>query len=94
LELLRYVFGVALLLFGSFIILTNYARQISNYRNSKKENGRWSSPAPLIGPLFVIVGYSILPLEFSSWIFLVIVLDPDTVITILGLPHLIKALRE
>ena len=93
-ELMKYIFGGALLLFGLFIVVTNYARQISNYRNSKKENGRQSSPAPLVGPLFIIIGYLILPFEFSGWIFLVIALDPDTVITILGIPHLIKALRE
>jgi hypothetical protein len=93
-ELAKYILGGALLLFGLFIVVTNYARQISNFRSGKKENGRWSSPAPLVGPLFTIIGYLILPFEFSGWILLVIVLDPDTVITILGIPYLIKALRE
>ena len=91
--MLRYLFAGALLLFGLFIVVTNYVRLIANYRN-RKEGGRWSSPAPIVGPLIIIVGYSLLPFEFSNWIFLAIILDPDTVITVIGLPHLIKALRE
>ena len=93
-ETLWHLMGSVFLLFGLFIVFTNYMRQISNYRNSKKENGKWSSPAPFIGPVFIIVGYAALPFEFTGWIFLAIVLDPDSVIMIIGLPHLIKAFRE
>ncbi len=89
-----YLLGGAFLLCGSLIVLASYVRQISNFRNRNKADGQWSSPAPFIGPLLIIVGYAALPVEFSSWIFLAIVLDPDTVITILSLPHLIKGLRE
>ena len=93
-ELLKHLFGGALLLFGLFIVLTSYVRQITNFRNRKRENGKWSSPAPFVGPVFVVVGYAALPFEFTPWIFLIFVLDPDTLITIVGLPYLIKALRE
>ena len=92
-EVLRYFFGGALLLFGVFVVVTNYVRQISNIRKSKI-SGRWSSPAPIVGPLLFILGYAALPVEFSKWVFLVIVIDPDTVITVLALPSLVKALRE
>jgi len=77
-----------------FIVFTSYVRQITNFRNRKKEKGKWSSPAPFVGPIFVVVGYTALPLEYTPWIFLIFVLDPDTVITIIGLPYLIKAFRE
>ena len=93
-ELLRYFFGGALLLFGIFIVISNYVRQFTNYRNSKKKNGKWSSPAPFVGPIFVVVGYAALPFEFTPWIFLICVLDPDTLITIIGLTYLNKAFRE
>ncbi len=93
-ELLKHVFGGALLLFGSFIVFASYVRQITNYRNSKKKNGKWSSPAPFVGPIFFVVGYATLPFDFTPWIFLIFVLDPDTLITIIGLPYLIKAFRE
>ncbi len=93
-ELLKHVFGGALLLFGVFIVISNYVRQITNHRNSKKKNGKWSSPAPFVGPIFVVVGYAALPFGFSPWIFLIFVLDPDTLITVIGLPYFIKAFRE
>jgi len=93
-ELLRYGLGIASLLCGALIILASYVRQISNFKNRHNEKGQWSSPAPFFGPLLVIVGYSVLPIEFSSWIFLVVVLDPDTVLTILSIPYLFKGLRE
>ena len=92
-EVLRYLFGGALLLFGIFVVVSNYVRQISNIRTRRK-GGKWSSPAPIVGPLFIIVGYAVLPVGFSNWIFLAVVLDPDTVITVIGLPSLIRALRE
>ena len=92
-ETVRYLFGGCLVSFGVFVVITNYVRQVSNVR-SRKNDGHWSSPAPFIGPLFILVGYAALPIEFSNWIFLVIVLDPDTVITIIGIPALISALRE
>ena len=93
-ELLKYLFGGALLTFGLLIVFASYVRQITNFRNRKKENGKWSSPAPFIGPVFVVVGYAALPFEFTPWIFLIFMLDPDTVITIISLPYLIKAFRE
>ena len=93
-ELLNYLLGAVFLLGGSLVIFASYVRQGTNFRNRNKENRQWSSPAPFIGPVLIIVGYFALPLEFSKWIFLVIVLDPDTVITILSIPHLFKGLRE
>ena len=92
-EVLRFIFGGVLLLFGIFIVITNYVRQISNFRNRNK-GGHWSSPAPFVGPVFIIVGYAALPIEFSNWIFLAFILDPDTVVTVIGLPFLIKAFRD
>ena len=50
-------------------------------------------PGPVVGPALVVVGYLVLPVEFSKWIFLVIVLDPDTVITVLSIPYFFKGLR-
>ncbi len=89
-----YFLGGALILFGALIVFVSYVRQIRNFKNRKKENGEWSSPVPFVGPLFIIVGYSMLAVEFSNWIFLTIVLDPDTVVTILSIPYVIKGLRE
>ena len=91
-ELFIYFLGASFLLLGSFIIFSNYVRQITNFSNRHKENAKWSSPTPLVGPMFIIIGYTILPFEFSNLIFLVLILDPDTLIAILSIPYIIKGL--
>jgi hypothetical protein len=83
-ELFSYVPGTVFLLIGSLIMFAKYVRQISNYRNRNKQGRRWSSPVPFIGPVLVILGNFALPIVF----------DPDTVVTILSIPYLFKALRK
>jgi len=85
-----YIISASILLFGLFILFSNYLRQITNFKNRNKENAKWSSPAPFVGPVFVILGYSWLPFEFSNFIFFVIIFDPDTLLTLLSIPYLIK----
>jgi hypothetical protein len=91
---LNNILGTALLLSGLFIIAASYIRQFTNFKNRHKENASWSSSAPFVGPAFVITGFFILPLVPTNWIFIVIILDPDTVISIVSLPWLIKGLRS
>jgi len=93
-DIFRFVLGGVFLLAGALIVLASYVRQISNCLNRYKKDWRYSSPAPFIGPMLIILGYFALPIEFSIWIFLILLLDPDTVIAILSIPHLIKAIRE
>ncbi len=83
---LNNMLGAALLISGIFIISTSYIRQFTNFKNRHKENASWSSPTPFVGPVFVITGFIMLPLVPSNWIFIVIILDPDTVISIVSLP--------
>ena len=85
--ILRHLLGGTSVLLGALVVSASYVRQTTNFRNRHNENGQWSSPAPFIGPLLVVVGYFSLPIEFSYWIFLVIVLDPDTVVTILQVTY-------
>ena len=93
-DLFRFILGGLCLLSGALIVLANYVRQISNYLNRNKKERRYSSPAPFIGPVLIILGYFAFPIEFSIWILFILLLDPDTVITIWSIPHLIKAFRE
>ena len=85
--------GAALMFFGLFIIASNYRRQIVNLRNRKEPGGRVEfagtvrrSPA----------GYTSVSRfcrsRSPSVIFLVIALDPDTVLTILSLPSFFRGL--
>lgn len=93
--MVNYIPGGAFLLLGFLIIFSSYVRQVTNFRNRNNENGQWSSPVPFMGPVLVVVGYWLLPIAFSRWIFLVIVLDPDTMVVLLSIPYLIiKGLRQ
>ncbi len=84
-DFLQTILGFGLLLFGSFIIFCSYSRQVLNYKNRHNPKASYSSPAPFIGPIFVIVGLTMLSVELSPWILLVFLLDPDTVMIVAGL---------
>jgi len=88
------VIGFALALFGFFIISTAYVRQFNNYKFRKTGQGRHSSPAPFVGPIFTIVGLALMQIDLPGWIWLLFLMDPDSLIIILGLPLLIKQLTS
>ena len=89
---LKSMLGVGLLLFGSYVILCSYARQIQNFKNRGRANAPWSSPTPFVGPIFVLVGLAALSVDIPAWGFLLFVLDPDTVIGMICLPSLLVKL--
>jgi hypothetical protein len=93
-DFLMKVFGLVLTLFGIFIIVAAYIRQINNYKFGKTGQGKHSSPAPFIGPIFMIVGISLMQFELSGWIWMLFLLDPDTIVTLISLPEFFKQLSS
>jgi len=85
----QYIIGFILITFGILLLIINYGRLIHNLLPKYKKQG-WVSPTPLIVPFLIIVGYLILPIKFNNLIFLIIIIDPDTLLTIISLPWLIK----
>ena len=81
-----YVIGTILILSSVTLLISAYIRHFKNIKESKKENGSWSSPIPLIGSLLFICGYFTLPIEFSYWSFLIILADIDSLLLIIVLP--------
>lgn len=81
--------GVILLIFGIYFIGLNYVRQITNYRNRKQGIDKHSSPAPFIGPLAFFFGWLFFFNSMNRGVFLVFLLDPDTVMVAIGLPYAI-----
>ena len=90
-ELIENILGGALVFMGLVIVGGNYYRQVLNFKNRKNKDRGWSSPMPFVGPLFVIMGYSMLPIDFEAWVIWIVVLDPDTILTIVSLPYLLIA---
>jgi hypothetical protein len=86
-DMLENILGVVLVLIGIVIVGGNYYRQIMNFINRHTKDRGWSSPIPFVGPLFIIMGYSMMPFDFWIGLFWVIVLDPDTMLTLLSLPY-------
>lgn len=93
-KLFLYFLGCTSLFFGVFIILSNVIRQIINFRDRGTKDIKHHSIAPFFGPIFVIAGYIMLPFEFSNLIFFVILLDPDTLMAVLGIGYFIKGMRK
>jgi hypothetical protein len=89
-DFIKWILSLAFISFGVFIIVAAYIRQIGNYKNRRTRGGKCSSPAPFIGPIFVMVGLTWLSVDLSAWLLLLFLLDPDTVVVVLGLPWLLK----
>ena len=47
---------------------------------------------PLVGPIFVVFGCEMLPVDFGWWVLLAFLADPDTIILFLSLPFLPRQL--
>ena len=83
------ILGIASLAFGSFVIVCSYLRQAKNFKNRDNPEAPHSSPAPFVGPLFVIAGLATMSVELSPWIILLFLFDPDTLIVVVGLVWLL-----
>ncbi|MEE8405310.1 MAG: hypothetical protein V3S17_07955 [candidate division Zixibacteria bacterium] len=84
-DFLLTILGLGLLAFGSFIIVCSYLRQVQNHKNRDNPKASYSSPAPFVGPILVILGLTLVSVELSPWMLLLFVLDPDTVMVVTGL---------
>ncbi len=84
-NILLTILGLALLAFGSFVIVCSYIGQVQNYKNRDDPKAHHSSPIPFFGPILAIVGLALLSAELSPWMLLFFLLHPDTVIVVIGL---------
>jgi hypothetical protein len=91
---IRIAMGMPLICFGLYVISCNYITQIRNWFHYQSGIRKCSPPTIILGPLCCILGYAILPVAFSYFIFLVFLFDRDTLIVVLRLPSLFKALCQ
>jgi hypothetical protein len=85
-NIVLWIVGTLLIIFSVYVMVLGIIRQIGNYIESKKEDGSWSSSIPLIATLTFVMGYAILPIEFSFWSFLIVLADVETLMILIGLP--------
>ena len=88
-DFLLAMLGLGRLAYGSFIIVCSYIGQVQNYKNRDNPKAHHSSPVPFFGPILVIVGLALLPVELSPWMLLFFLFHPATVIVVTGLMWLL-----
>lgn len=89
-DFLETILGVAMFLFGVFIVGCSYVRQYHNYKNRNRPGAPHSSPAPVVGPIFIIFGLKFAGVEPRMWFWFFFLLDPDTVVAVLSLPVFLR----
>ncbi len=71
-DIVRYIAGGLIALFGAYIMISTYITLFT-----KKEGGM--SFVPLIAPLAFVGGVAITPLPFSHWLWLAFLFDLNTI---------------
>ena len=84
-EIIRWIFGSILLLFGGYVSSFGIIRAVINFKNKKRGINRHISGMPIIGPLLFIGGWYITPLPWSWFVLLILILDVDTLLLPVGL---------
>ena len=85
-ETIRWISAGLLFTIAIYIMGLGFVRQIHNLRESKKENGSWSSPTPIIGTVAFLGAWALAPTIFPSWALLFLLFDIDTLIVLITLP--------
>jgi len=88
-EIIRWIFGSILLLFGGYVSSFGIIRAVINFKNKKRGIDRHVSGMPIIGPLVFIGGWYITPLPWSGFVLLILILDFDTLLLPVGLVYLL-----
>lgn len=93
--MIRTVIAIVLLLFGAFITFANWGCIYENRKNYKKGIDKHISYVPFLGAIGWVGGGLLLPYSFGRYLCFAALLDPGTVVMIVGIPYLlIEAIRE
>ena len=89
-EIIRWIIGIILMGFGIFVSLFGPYRTYINKKNQKNNVDKHMSMAPILGTGSFVLGYLTLPIVFSYYAFLILLLDWDTVLLIIYIPFIVK----
>ena len=90
-ETIRWTGAGLVLIIAIYMMVLGFVRQVHNLRESRNENGKWSSPTPIIGTATFLGAWVLVPTSLPSWGFLFLLLDLDTLILLISLPMALLA---
>ncbi len=90
----RWIVGSLLCLFAAYVACCNFAALILSSRNRSRGVQRHYSQGPIVGPVAGYLGLFALPVAKPLGLWLLPLIDPSTWIMLMGLPGLVRVLRE
>ena len=90
--IILYVISIVFFLLFAWVAIANWYCIIDYYWKRFKKIEVHHSLGFGIGPVCFTIGFLFLPLKISPYLFLLVLLDPGTVVLIVGFPWLIKGL--
>jgi hypothetical protein len=94
LDIVRWVLGGALLLFGLYVAGFNWASIWINRSLQRKGIDRHVSMAPIVAPVLILGGLVVIPFAKYWYAWLLAFVDPSLAILIVSLPLLIREFRS
>jgi hypothetical protein len=94
LEIVRWILGGALLLFGLYVAGFNWASLFINRKLQRMGIDRHVSMAPLGSPAPLLLGLVFLPVAIPWYAWLLPFVDPSLATLIISLPLLIREFRD
>lgn len=91
---LLWTFGIVFCLFGLYVAVCNWGCLLLNRRNARAGIDRRYSQGPVVGPISLLLGLQALPIEHPRWIWLLLLVDPSTVIVAAGIPFLFREVHR
>jgi hypothetical protein len=85
-----WILGAVFCLFGVYVACLNWAALFLSIRNARRGIGKRYSQGPVFGPLSGYLGLTALPIHKSPWVWLVLLLDPSTLVLAVSLPYLFR----
>lgn len=75
--------------FGCFMVFMNWMGVYRNMRNRRRGIDKHESSVPFFGPILILAGLYVAPIDFQIWFWSIWLLDPIIYYMLMGLPSLI-----
>lgn len=89
-DVVRWIVGVLFCGFAAYVAIGNWTAVYLNFRHRQTKGYRPRVQLPVIGPLAAYLGVALLPVEKSTLIWLIPLVDPSTWSLIAALPFMVR----